>query len=121
MTRCPPWMLLALLIAAFIVGCARSGKDAAPVVPRPAPEGKGGALFDDVTARAGIHFVHANGATGKLYYAEMSPAGCALFDYDDDGYLDLLLVQSGPLSPDPSPTDRTARSTITTAMERSRT
>ncbi|HLK55997.1 MAG TPA: VCBS repeat-containing protein, partial [Chthonomonadaceae bacterium] len=30
---------------------------------------------------------------------EFSPAGCALFDYDNDGYLDILLLQSGPSGP----------------------
>jgi hypothetical protein len=54
----------------------------------------------DVAAQAGIHFTHTNGATGNYYFVESTPAGCAFFDYDNDGFLDILLVQSGP-SDDP--------------------
>src|SRR5262249_24921055 len=51
--------------------------------------------FTDVAERVGIRFTHTNGATGNYYYIEMSPAGCAFFDYDNDGWLDILLIQSG--------------------------
>src|SRR5690242_8314021 len=65
------------------------------------------ALFEDVTARAGIHFRQENGAgTGKLYFVETTPAGCAFLDYDNDGWLDIFLVQSGSSEPPPSVKDR---------------
>jgi hypothetical protein len=56
----------------------------------------GTGLFEDVAASAGVRFVHATGGTGKFYFIESTPAGCAFFDYDNDGYLDILLIQSGP-------------------------
>ncbi len=52
------------------------------------------ALFADVTAKAGITFVHENGARGDKLLPETMGGGCALFDYDDDGDLDILLINS---------------------------
>jgi len=48
--------------------------------------------FRDVTAQAGIHFVHNNAAFGKKWLPETLGAGCAFIDYDNDGYPDILLV-----------------------------
>jgi hypothetical protein len=63
-------------------------------------------LFADAAARAGIHFTLSNGATGKFYYLEELPAGCAFLDYDNDGWLDIFLVQSGPSEPPSQVKDR---------------
>jgi hypothetical protein len=46
----------------------------------------------DVTAAAGIQFRHNSGAFGAKYLPETMGAGCAFFDYDADGWLDILLV-----------------------------
>jgi len=48
--------------------------------------------FRDVTAPAGIHFTHNNGAFGKKWLPETMGPGCAFIDYDNDGYPDILLV-----------------------------
>jgi len=48
--------------------------------------------FRDVTAQAGIHFTHTNGAFGKKWLPETMGPGCAFIDYDHDGYPDILLV-----------------------------
>jgi len=48
--------------------------------------------FSDITARAGIHFTHNNGAFGKKYLPETMGPGCAFIDYDNDGWPDILLV-----------------------------
>ena len=53
--------------------------------------------FTDVTAAAGIHFRHVNGATGLKYLPETMGSGCAFLDYDGDGRLDLCFVNSGSL------------------------
>jgi enediyne biosynthesis protein E4 len=46
----------------------------------------------DTTAAAGIDFRHNSGAFGEKYLPETLGAGCAFFDYDNDGWQDILLV-----------------------------
>ena len=48
--------------------------------------------FRDITAKAGIQFIHNNGAFGKKWLPETMGPGCAFIDYDNDGYPDILLV-----------------------------
>ena len=51
-------------------------------------------VFTDVTEAAGIHFVHRTGAFGKKFLPETMGSGCAWFDYDGDGAVDLFLVNA---------------------------
>lgn len=46
----------------------------------------------DVTAAAGIEFLHNSGAFGAKRLPETMGPGCAFLDYDADGWLDILLV-----------------------------
>jgi hypothetical protein len=46
----------------------------------------------DITAAAGIQFRHNSGAFGAKRLPETLGPGCAFFDYDGDGWLDILLV-----------------------------
>jgi hypothetical protein len=48
--------------------------------------------FQDVTAQAGIHYRHNNGAFGKMYLPETMGPGAAFIDYDNDGYQDILIT-----------------------------
>lgn len=50
--------------------------------------------FADVTAQAGIHFKHNTGAFGKKYLPETMGSGVCVLDYDNDGWQDILLINS---------------------------
>jgi hypothetical protein len=50
--------------------------------------------FTDVTAQAGIRFKHNSGAFGKKYLPETMGSGVCFLDYDNDGWQDILFVNS---------------------------
>jgi enediyne biosynthesis protein E4 len=51
-------------------------------------------FLKDVTQQAGLNFRHNSGAYGGKLLPETLGSGCAFFDYDADGYPDILLVNS---------------------------
>ncbi len=67
-------------------------------LPQGSPASEAVPLFRDVTADAGIVFQHVNGrADRKDYIFEAKGGGAGFFDYDNDGWLDVLIVQGSTL------------------------
>lgn len=60
-------------------------------------------LFVDVTTEIGIQFRDVNGESGKKYFIEPLGRGLALLDYDNDGDLDIYLVNGCDLPNTNSP------------------
>jgi hypothetical protein len=56
----------------------------------------GGVIFEEIPAKAsGIIWSHDNARSPERYLPETVGPGCAFFDYDNDGWLDIYLVNSG--------------------------
>ncbi len=81
----------ALLLAVVAV----QGAISATQSPRPS-----GALpaFRDVARQAGIDFVHTSGTSEQRFFPEIVGSGGLFFDFDNDGWLDVFLVDGGSLA-----------------------
>jgi len=69
---------------------AQVSKNVESILSRPS----GPIQFTDVTAQAGIHFRHNSGVFGKKYLPETMGSGVCVIDYDNDGWQDILFVNS---------------------------
>jgi hypothetical protein len=79
-----------LLVALLICGCRTPN-------PIPTEEESGPVWFEDVTEKLGLHFTHDAGKLpGTAYFLpQIMGSGCALFDFDNDGRLDIYLIHNG--------------------------
>ncbi|MFQ5863681.1 MAG: CRTAC1 family protein [bacterium] len=118
------WMLVTVIGLSCAPGCGNEGGKAPA---RPFSTNTSQPILSDVTTEVGIDFVYDNGMSGKLYFVEMMGGGGAMFDYDNDGDLDLYMVQGhflDPAWPGPdasTPRDRLYRNDLEVRPDGSRT
>jgi hypothetical protein len=113
MKRAGPGILTLAACLLALVACD-SADDTPAQRPAPEPEAAPAALpadagaadlFREVAAATGLGFVHFNGATGEYYQPEIFGPGLALLDYDNDGDLDIYLLQGAMLDSGRSPAE----------------
>lgn len=97
-----------------LTACDAPSSRAAVQAASPVVEGD---WFTDVTAASGLEFVHTNGMTGEFYFPEHVAPGVGLIDFDNDGDLDVFLVQGHRLGPaEPSQSGAPAASAAKTSQ-----
>jgi enediyne biosynthesis protein E4 len=79
-----------LPLFALLLSCKSPPHDVAP-------------FFEDVSKKTGLDFWQFSGAAGDFRLPEIIGSGAALIDYDNDGDLDVYLVQGAPMGPDGKP------------------
>src|SRR5260370_25537522 len=86
-------------VTALPVGKLLAGRDSARY------NANSSAAFLEIPPSAsGINWTHSNGRSAEMFLPETTGAGCAFLDYDNDGWMDIYLVNSGQcdfFSPDP--------------------
>jgi hypothetical protein len=71
---------------ALAAGCAHHPPPGPAAPPTVAP------LFTEIAERSGVRFHHRTGKKAAANIMETTGAGCAVFDYDNDGWLDIYMV-----------------------------
>jgi len=78
-------LLISILVGVVLAGCATR-----PSAPK--ASAVSAIRFQDATRSAGLNWTRMNGAFGKKWFPETMGGGGAFLDYDNDGWLDILLI-----------------------------
>lgn len=124
-------LIVSVLAAAVLTACSTPQPPAAPggTAGQPLADPGPGEWFTDRAKETGLDFVHFNGMTGRFYQPEIMAPGAGLLDIDNDGDLDVYLVQGqtlgsgAPLMPPPAGPlgDRLYRNDLQVAADGART
>ena len=77
-----------MMTVGALVGAMQRGTDTAPRRP----------VFRDVATQRGLNFTHINGASAEKFFPEIMGSGGMFVDVDNDGWLDVFLVDGGSLA-----------------------
>jgi hypothetical protein len=84
-----PRTFVVLLLLILAAGCHRQ----TPAIPESSLEPE---WFEDVTDKRGLKFTHDAGPlTSSYFFPQIAGSGCAFFDFDGDGLLDIYLIHNG--------------------------
>src|SRR5262249_19656432 len=89
--RWPLLILCPAIVAACLWFALPREEDPEPTTEAPA----GPPWFVDVTDELGLDFVHDAGPMDSYFVPEIVGSGAALFDFNNDGLLDIYLLQNG--------------------------
>jgi hypothetical protein len=83
--------IMAAILASALAACTPEAPHA------PSSQALSAEIFADAAQASGLRFQHVNGMSGELYYPEIIGSGVALFDFNNDGKLDILALQGTSL------------------------
>jgi hypothetical protein len=93
--RHPGFLLAAVSLLALFIGCSCSPSTTSPTTSESAEPPTEPPWFEDVTEAVGLDFVHDPGPLGTYFMPQSMGTGCAFFDFDGDGLIDIYLLHHG--------------------------
>ena len=78
-------------------GRSYSAAELSKTPPSPGPQARSPVTFTDITAQSGINFVHAASKTSMKYLLETMGGGVVIFDFNNDGCMDLFFTNGAAL------------------------
>lgn len=101
---------IVVLCGLLLTGCDGQSEDSPAPAPGTPPTAASAEWFQDVTRERRLSFIHDVGPVNDYHMADITGSGGAALDYNNDGRMDLLLIQNG--GPDTSLTSRMYRQEI---------
>ena len=90
------WVMNTALIVVLFNACSKDKQSSAVDVINAQKNAASKINFAEVTTEAGLgNFRHDNGSFGEMWFPEQMGSGVGFIDYNDDGWVDILLVGGG--------------------------
>ena len=90
------WVMNTALIVVLFNACSKDKQSSAVDVINAQKNAASKINFAEVTSEAGLgNFRHDNGSFGEMWFPEQMGSGVGFIDYNDDGWVDILLVGGG--------------------------